>query len=321
MRTCNEYEELISCMIDGELDSSTQAELHAHIETCENCKLIYQAFSGISECMKDDMAEVPENLVPSVMDKAAPQQISILQRYKWMRVVGAAACTALVIIGAGSLYLFSGGTSTNSLSPTQNESAVMAEAPDSRDFSEPETDNVQATNQFEYGQGNPPDTLGPATNTDIYSSYGDTQPSPTTTPASATDTLLENYYMEDGVAGSKSDIHSKAFIPSFATLELMEDSLTAYGASFSLTNLTDETLTYGEVFSIHVWNDSEWQEIDLNATWLLPAYILDAGETVVLEIDWSDFCGALDSGIYSVGKIVTDPNSTDHVIKSEFEIK
>ena len=317
MRTCNEYEELISCMIDGELDDDIQAELHAHIETCENCKLIYRAFSGISEHMKEDMAEAPANLASGVMDKIAPKKNGVLRLRPWMRVAAAAACTALVIIGAGSLYLFSGGMSTKA-SPTQNENAVMAEAPDSRDFFEPETDNVQATNRYEYEQDNPPDTPSPATNAGI-GNYVDTQPSPTTTPASATDTLPENS-MEDGVVGSESAIHSKAVIPSFATLELVEDSLTTAGASLSLTNLTDEPLTYGEEFSIHVWNNSEWRELDLNANWFLLAYILEAGETAVLDIDWSVFCGNLDSGIYSISKTVTDLNSADYIIKCEFEI-
>ena len=313
MRTCNEYQELISCMTDGELDANAQAELHAHIEDCENCKLIYQAFSAISESLNGDLAEVPANFTSSVMDKVAPKNKGVLHRHRWMRVAGIAACAALIIIGAGTLNnLF--GTRSGSSTPKQNEAHTMAEAPDSRDLSDSETaENYSGQLDAGYYDDASP-TAATASDSHSYEI-----PSPTATPVTASP--VPESSIDTVITGEESGIHSKSVIPSFATLELVENSLSAAGAAFSLTNMTDESLTYGEAFTMQVWYDSGWQDVDLSANWLLPAYILDAGETAVLEIDWSDFCGELDPGTYLINKTITDSNSRNYAVICEFEIK
>lgn len=107
MANCNENFELLSSLIDGELDSQQEAELCAHIETCENCKRVYTALKSISDATGDELVQPPEMLAKGIMFKInAREQQGGKRRFAFGRFTAMAACLAVIILGASRLGLF-----------------------------------------------------------------------------------------------------------------------------------------------------------------------------------------------------------------------
>lgn len=69
MKSCYEYAELISRLIDDDLSDAEQTELHNHLATCENCRQLYSAFSAVSEEIADGAEEVPDGFSDKVMSQ------------------------------------------------------------------------------------------------------------------------------------------------------------------------------------------------------------------------------------------------------------
>lgn len=55
MNSCEEYQELISRLADGELSADEEAKLRTHIETCPQCSKLYAAFTAISSAAAEDL--------------------------------------------------------------------------------------------------------------------------------------------------------------------------------------------------------------------------------------------------------------------------
>lgn len=106
MESCVQFDEMISALIDGALDEGQEAELRAHMETCPSCKSLYEAFSGLSEAMSDELVVPPESLIQGIMFKISIEEQK--KRKKRSRVGGftaAAACLALILVGASRVGL------------------------------------------------------------------------------------------------------------------------------------------------------------------------------------------------------------------------
>ena len=96
MSDCENYQEMISCLLDGELTEEESERLHRHLESCAECAAVYVAFTALQNTLAEDMAEPPKALASGVMSrirKSAPKKPARI----W-RSVAAAAC--IVIIGA-----------------------------------------------------------------------------------------------------------------------------------------------------------------------------------------------------------------------------
>ncbi len=107
MIDCDKCREMISCLLDGELDEAEQALVHEHIDSCPECRLVYKAFCEISDEMREP-EPLPEGLHEKIMSgiAAKPKKKSGIV---WIKYLSAAACLALVIIaGAKSGILNSG---------------------------------------------------------------------------------------------------------------------------------------------------------------------------------------------------------------------
>lgn len=61
------FHELISQYIDGTLDADREAELHAHLSGCEECRELLRILTGVRETL-DFEKEPPEALVTGVME-------------------------------------------------------------------------------------------------------------------------------------------------------------------------------------------------------------------------------------------------------------
>lgn len=94
MSPCEKYLEMISAMIDGQLDDTDRAELMAHVLECDNCRRALDAFSAIAEDMKQ-LAPVPEGFAAGVMGSIGKPKKKIIH---WQRYAAMAACLVLVCV-------------------------------------------------------------------------------------------------------------------------------------------------------------------------------------------------------------------------------
>lgn len=131
MRTCEEYEALISALIDGALSEEDRAELVAHMAECPACQayfndqlVIHDALSGLED-------QAPAGFTARVMDQvrreSAPErkpEKKVVAFPLWRRYAAMAACCA--VVAAAGFWAFHGRM------PSAN-SGVPAEAALSRD--------------------------------------------------------------------------------------------------------------------------------------------------------------------------------------------
>lgn len=127
MRSCEEYREMISAMLDGELPEAERAALEAHIASCAACAETYDAFAALT--LPEE--EVPATLHADIMARVAPAQKAlrgqrILARTRaWLT---AAACLVFVVgtlFAVGRLALPRGAKSDGA-APAAEEPALCA---------------------------------------------------------------------------------------------------------------------------------------------------------------------------------------------------
>lgn len=97
MQDCAYMQELISRMIDGELDADEQAVLAKHLEDCPACRTMYDAFNAVSAALGEDLEEPPESLRENVMAEIRREQIRKKNRPIWKTVLAVAAVLALAL--------------------------------------------------------------------------------------------------------------------------------------------------------------------------------------------------------------------------------
>lgn len=110
MNDCSKYINMISAMTDGELSAGEELQLHAHMESCPDCRRVYDAFSAISDAMDDNFVEPPEALAKGIMFKINMQQAknSKKHRFAFGRFTAIAACFAIIVFGMSRFGLLDG---------------------------------------------------------------------------------------------------------------------------------------------------------------------------------------------------------------------
>ncbi len=99
MNACERYEEMISALLDDELDAEAEAELRAHMAECDHCSEMYRAFSAVGEALREQ--DVPDTLHDAIMtkvhaaEKAGRTQRTIVR----LRPILAAAACLIVLVG------------------------------------------------------------------------------------------------------------------------------------------------------------------------------------------------------------------------------
>ena len=67
MTECEQYQELISRMLDDDLSKAERSALAAHVKTCPDCAAVYVAFRSLSEQLGADLEEVPAAVHENIM--------------------------------------------------------------------------------------------------------------------------------------------------------------------------------------------------------------------------------------------------------------
>lgn len=117
MRTCEEYEALISAFIDGALADEDRAELMAHMAECPACQAYFDDQIAIHDALADMEVKAPEGFADRVMAQVRQESrqapVSEKQEKKtvpfplWRRYAAMAACCAIVAIAG--FWAFNGG--------------------------------------------------------------------------------------------------------------------------------------------------------------------------------------------------------------------
>lgn len=103
------------------------------------------------------------------------------------------------------------------------------------------------------------------------------------------------------------------------TLSIKEGTLTKSGATFIITDLSDEENVYGEGYIIEKKIGEEWIELKPiidNYGFNMIGYLVDENNTLELDHNWEWLYGKLDSGEYKLIKVI-DYNT---YISCEFKI-
>ncbi len=155
MSDCEKYIELISSMVDGELTNEQETELRTHMENCDECKRVYNAFVGISGAISENMVEPPEMLAESVMHKIGQKNKGAFNgRFVFGRFTAIAACFVLIMFGAAHFGFFDGASKSTAMSAAEPKAAETQNSAlsdsvgkaDTYAAASPETTNPQATN-------------------------------------------------------------------------------------------------------------------------------------------------------------------------------
>ena len=108
MTGCEQYEEKIYALLDGDLAPEEEAALREHMARCPDCARLYEAASAAAEILREEQAEPPAALAEGVMARVAAYEAQKKKtqpagRVKTLRrwlPMAAAACLAVVIAGA-----------------------------------------------------------------------------------------------------------------------------------------------------------------------------------------------------------------------------
>lgn len=125
MNDCALMQEMISRMLDDDLNADERAALAKHLESCESCRTLYEAFAAVSASFGEELEEPPARLRESVMAEIRREEIRKKNRRPW-RAALAAAAVLVVVLGLRAGLMPRMGSASMSAS-VQEFPAVPAE--------------------------------------------------------------------------------------------------------------------------------------------------------------------------------------------------
>ena len=99
--------------------------------------------------------------------------------------------------------------------------------------------------------------------------------------------------------GDKSDIKVSQ---NDVIMTIKEGTLTNKCATLVLTNHSDKNFQYGNPYEIEIKKDGEWNKINAELDFDMPAFQLSAIESKEIELDWENGYGKLAKGTYRIIK-------------------
>ena len=125
---CEEYELLISRLLDDDLTIDEEAALREHMRSCPDCQRTFRAFSAVKESLRDDAVSPPESLAASVMERIGQYPAAPKRKNPWKKLLIAACLFAVIGIGGfAALQKTQNRASSAAYEMAVAESAVAAE--------------------------------------------------------------------------------------------------------------------------------------------------------------------------------------------------
>ena len=158
MSACEHYEADISALLDGELDAGEEKALRAHMETCPDCRALYETFSLLHADAQEPPADLTMRIMGAVREEAQGNIIPIpKKKNRWVPWLAAAACF-VVILGAVTLPHLSGthapaaeDAATRTIPAAENAASESVEsdaAPEDTADSDASEDLMQSDGSF-----------------------------------------------------------------------------------------------------------------------------------------------------------------------------
>ncbi len=102
---CENYRDLISAYIDGELNETEEKELLDHLNDCPSCRKEYEELKAIVEMVGDvGEEELPENFHNEVMAKLRATAVPKKKKTPWARYTSIAASICALFIVGGAVF-------------------------------------------------------------------------------------------------------------------------------------------------------------------------------------------------------------------------
>lgn len=160
MQGCEKIQDWMLAYFDGTLDAEQARALNLHLETCAQCRSLFEGMEALMEAEKTLPKDTPTGLHEQIMcavrwDARLARLRARSRRHAWI----AAACACLILLGAGSLSLLRMGAAksdgsengmayyADTAAPESNESVTQDSAfdngnsnADGTDGSDPEED-------------------------------------------------------------------------------------------------------------------------------------------------------------------------------------
>lgn len=130
---CEQVQEQISSMLDGELSEEERAFVMEHLTACPECRRVYEAFSSISDSLHI-LEDVPDGFTEDVMRHIHTETSTPKHGRRLAGFLAMAACFALVLL-AGHGFL--SGNKTENAASISNYDTDMTTM-DAADFPAPE---------------------------------------------------------------------------------------------------------------------------------------------------------------------------------------
>lgn len=124
---CEQYTELMSAALDGELTASRRRALEAHLAICPRCAARWDDLRAQSAALRELDCPVPEGLKESILRELPPQERP--RPAYWKRWAAACACLAAVLGVALVCGRLGGATAGNAAQDPMASSAPMESGP------------------------------------------------------------------------------------------------------------------------------------------------------------------------------------------------
>ena len=129
MRSCEEYELLVSAFLDGDLSGTDREELAEHLTACPRCQQYFDDLVAMHDAFDQEEPPLPEGFGERVMSRVreTPQEEKrkIIPFSRWRRWAAFAACCAVIAAGVWRVWMPD--------SSTASQTAVFSSAPDMAD--------------------------------------------------------------------------------------------------------------------------------------------------------------------------------------------
>lgn len=101
MNECEKYMEMISAMLDGELDHAGSEQLIAHMSSCAQCRELYELLSAVTGSEVWELPEAPEGLHEHIMSGVKSAAAEQKKRSRVIRLRPLAMTAACLVLIAG----------------------------------------------------------------------------------------------------------------------------------------------------------------------------------------------------------------------------
>lgn len=130
MERCACMQELISRMLDEDLNADERAALAEHLESCGECRAMYEAFTAVSAALGGELEEPPESLRENVMAEIRRGELRKRNRRPWRAALSVAA---VLVLALGLRLGFGPRLSGLPMSAAVTEKAVSFDAASGRE--------------------------------------------------------------------------------------------------------------------------------------------------------------------------------------------